>query len=115
MASTTAATADTLVRAAGLLIYRRKASVDEFLLLQASYEPFHWTPPKGKFSEVLTLFLSDQGHVDPGENEWTAAIREVREEAGIDAMDKLEIHTEFKHEMFYTVKSKPKKVGIFKI
>lgn len=36
-----------LVRAAGLLIYRKIAGQIEYLLLQASYEPYHWTPPKG--------------------------------------------------------------------
>lgn len=79
-------------RAAGLLIYRKNLNLIEYLLLQASYEPFHWTPPKG--------------HVDAGEDEWTAAVREVREEAGIDVASALEVHKDFKYEMHYTAISK---------
>jgi 8-oxo-dGTP pyrophosphatase MutT (NUDIX family) len=52
------------------------------------------------------------GHVDPGEDEWTAAMREVQEEAGIDAKSKLEIIPNFKHEMHYTANSEPKKVNL---
>ncbi|KAL3097446.1 hypothetical protein niasHS_003894 [Heterodera schachtii] len=82
---------ESLVRAAGFLIYRKNtAGQIEYLLLQVSYEPFHWTPPKG--------------HVDPGEDEWTAAIRETMEEAGID-VNKLRIHKEFMYEMRYLSKS----------
>jgi len=35
------------IRAAGFVIYRRIASQVQYLLMQASYQPFHWTPPKG--------------------------------------------------------------------
>ena len=42
------------IRAAGILIYRKKADLVEYLLLQASYPPFHWTPPKG-FLNFLSL------------------------------------------------------------
>uniref|UniRef100_A0A915D833 Bis(5'-nucleosyl)-tetraphosphatase [asymmetrical] n=1 Tax=Ditylenchus dipsaci TaxID=166011 RepID=A0A915D833_9BILA len=84
-----------LVRAAGLLIYRQTNNVVEFLLLQASYEPHHWTPPKG--------------HVDPGEDEWTAAIRETKEEASIEASS-LDIDKNFCHEMHYQAKGQEKKV-----
>lgn len=42
-----------LIRAAGLLIYKRQQNVTLYLLLQASYEPFHWTPPKGNQINVL--------------------------------------------------------------
>ena len=61
-------------RAAGLVIFRLKegASVGsaEWLLLQTSYGEHHWTPPKG--------------HVDPGEDDITAALRETHEEAGLE-------------------------------
>jgi len=50
------------------------------------------------------------GHVDPGENEWQAAIREVKEESGIDANEKLTLIKDFKHEMFYYVNSELKRV-----
>uniref|UniRef100_A0A1I8BIU4 Bis(5'-nucleosyl)-tetraphosphatase [asymmetrical] n=1 Tax=Meloidogyne hapla TaxID=6305 RepID=A0A1I8BIU4_MELHA len=55
-------------------------------------------------------FFSTFGHVDPGENEWQAAIREVKEESGIDANEQLTIIKDFKHEMFYYVKSELKRV-----
>jgi hypothetical protein len=35
------------IRAAGFVIFRRLANQIQYLLMQASYEPFHWTPPKG--------------------------------------------------------------------
>lgn len=37
-----------IIRAAGILIYRRVAGRVEYLLLQASYPPYHWSPPKGQ-------------------------------------------------------------------
>ncbi|EFO16047.2 bis(5'-nucleosyl)-tetraphosphatase [Loa loa] len=78
-----------IVRAAGMLIYRHNAGRIEYLLLQASYPPYHWTPPKG--------------HVDPGEDEWLAALRETSEEAGITA-DNLDVHVDFVEVMKYVVK-----------
>ncbi|CAD5211425.1 unnamed protein product [Bursaphelenchus xylophilus] len=84
------------VRAAGLLVYRVVGEKKfEYLLLQASYEPHHWTPPKG--------------HVDPGEDEWQAALRETQEEAHIE-QSQLEIDKNFKYEMFYEANGKPKSV-----
>ena len=80
-----------LVRAAGLIIYRRKGSnlsPVEYLLLQTSYGQHHWTPPKG--------------HVDPGEDEFETALRETREEAGYSRQD-LEIFEGFKKELNYDV------------
>ncbi|KAF8367317.1 ndx-4, partial [Pristionchus pacificus] len=82
------------VRAAGLVVFRRAPAI-EFLLLQASYPPHHWTPPKG--------------HVDPGEDEWTAALRETKEEANIDK-DQLSIREDVHHTLCYEVKGKPKTV-----
>ncbi|VDN34121.1 unnamed protein product [Gongylonema pulchrum] len=78
-----------VVRAAGMLVYRRSGGKFEYLLLQASYPPYHWTPPKG--------------HVDPGEDEWAAALRETREEAGI-AADSLDVHEDFAEVLKYVVK-----------
>ncbi|CAJ0570458.1 unnamed protein product, partial [Mesorhabditis spiculigera] len=85
------------VRAAGLVVYRRPEATGatEFLLLQASYPPYHWTPPKG--------------HVDPGEDEWTAAIRETEEEAHIKK-DHLDIHEDIHHTLYYPVKGRMKSV-----
>uniref|UniRef100_A0A914YCD1 Bis(5'-nucleosyl)-tetraphosphatase [asymmetrical] n=1 Tax=Panagrolaimus superbus TaxID=310955 RepID=A0A914YCD1_9BILA len=84
------------VRAAGLLVYRPVKDGVEYLLLQASYKPFHWTPPKG--------------HVDPGEDEWTAALRETKEEAGINA-DQLEIDKDFNFIQRYIANGEPKTVA----
>uniref|UniRef100_A0AC35EYU9 Bis(5'-nucleosyl)-tetraphosphatase [asymmetrical] n=1 Tax=Panagrolaimus sp. PS1159 TaxID=55785 RepID=A0AC35EYU9_9BILA len=84
------------VRAAGLLVYRPIKDGFEYLLLQASYPPHHWTPPKG--------------HVDPGEDEWTAALRETKEEAGITS-DQLEIDKGFNYIQKYVVNGKPKTVA----
>ncbi|XP_055303025.1 bis(5'-nucleosyl)-tetraphosphatase [asymmetrical]-like [Sitodiplosis mosellana] len=62
-------------RGAGLLVFRRFDSQIEYLLLKASKgsPPKHWSPPKG--------------HMDPGEDDFTAALRETREEAGYTADD----------------------------
>jgi len=43
------------------------------------------------------------GHVDPGEDDIAAAIRETKEEAGISA-SQVEIHEGFRYEMQYEVK-----------
>ncbi|KAG4068582.1 hypothetical protein HA402_004923 [Bradysia odoriphaga] len=64
-------------RAAGFLIFRKLNEQIEYLLLRASYGKRHWTPPKG--------------HVDPGEDDFTTALRETREEAGYAEND-LVIH-----------------------
>ena len=55
-------------RAAGFLIFRRVVDKIEYLLLQASYGMFHWSPPKG--------------YCDPGEDDFETAVREVKEESG---------------------------------
>ena len=41
--------------AAGFIIFRRKTSDIEFLLLQASNGKNHWTPPKGIIHETEYL------------------------------------------------------------
>ncbi|PAV60360.1 hypothetical protein WR25_07834 [Diploscapter pachys] len=84
-----------VVRAAGLVVYRKLDNKTQFLLLQASYPPHHWTPPKG--------------HVDPGEDEWIAALRETKEEAGIDSKE-LDIHKDCHETLRYTAHNKPKSV-----
>lgn len=36
-------------KAAGFVVYRKnRDELIEYLLMQASYANFHWTPPKGK-------------------------------------------------------------------
>ncbi|CAI5437422.1 unnamed protein product [Caenorhabditis angaria] len=84
-----------VVRAAGLVIYRQVAGKTEYLLLQASYPPYHWTPPKG--------------HVDPGEDEWTAALRETKEEANLDRTQ-YTVHEDCHETLYYQAKRKAKSV-----
>lgn len=100
-----------VVRAAGLLIYRPANNGFEYLLLQASYPPHHWTPPKGWFGQIFKPFKFHYfiGHVDPGEDEWQAAIRETKEEAGISA-EQLEIDKSFNHVQSYVANGEPKTV-----
>ena len=60
----------------------------QFLLMQATYGNFHWSPPKG--------------HVKPGETDYEAAIRETKEEAGLsDSV--LPVMYDFKIELRYNV------------
>lgn len=67
------------------------------------------------FKSYLTSFIipfnvvTFRGHVDPGENERQAAIRETQEEAGI-TIDRLEIANGFEHDMRYKVKGREKRV-----
>ncbi|CAJ0927584.1 unnamed protein product, partial [Mesorhabditis belari] len=56
-----------MARSAGLFLVKLSNSEEPlFLLLQASKHPHHWSPPKG--------------HIDPGESDLEAAIRETEEE-----------------------------------
>jgi len=82
-------------RAAGFLIYRLVSTDIQYLLLKASYGSHHWTPPKG--------------HVDPGEDDYTTALRETREEAGYTEQD-LKIYKEITKTLNYNVKEEPKTV-----
>ncbi|CAG0905739.1 unnamed protein product [Cyprideis torosa] len=105
-----------VVRAAGLVVFRRSSSAltsasssgsgssinsvqsakkVEYLLLQTSYGEHHWTPPKG--------------HVDPGEDDRTTALRETMEEAGLGP-NVLKILEGFSSTLKYLVKGKPKEV-----
>ncbi|XP_042562431.1 bis(5'-nucleosyl)-tetraphosphatase [asymmetrical] isoform X2 [Clupea harengus] len=87
------------LRACGFIIFRRLAQSPpdniEYLLLQTSYGEHHWTPPKG--------------HVDPGEDDLTTALRETREEAGLGE-EHLRIANNFLKELRYQVRGKDKTV-----
>ncbi|XP_026203391.1 bis(5'-nucleosyl)-tetraphosphatase [asymmetrical] [Anabas testudineus] len=89
------------LRACGFIVFRRLVGCFpppdkiEFLLLQTSYGKHHWTPPKG--------------HVDPGEDDLTTALRETKEEAGLGA-EHLRVIDGFIHELHYEVRGKPKEV-----
>uniref|UniRef100_A0A8C6UJQ6 Bis(5'-nucleosyl)-tetraphosphatase [asymmetrical] n=1 Tax=Neogobius melanostomus TaxID=47308 RepID=A0A8C6UJQ6_9GOBI len=76
------------LRACGFIIFRcvPPESAIEFLLLQTSYGEHHWTPPKG--------------HVDPGEDDLTTALRETQEEAGL-SREQLSVVPEFVRELHY--------------
>ncbi|KAM7353151.1 purine phosphoribosyltransferase family protein Apf [Cochliomyia hominivorax] len=80
-------------RAAGFVIFRRLRDEIEYLLLKASYGDFHWSSPKG--------------HVDPGEDDYTTAVRETREEAGYTE-DDLIIYKDNPISLNYKVKGEPK-------
>ena len=83
---------DAVKRAAGFVIYRQKGDI-EWLLMQTSYGQHHWTPPKG--------------HLDPGEDDMTAALRETKEEAGLDK-EQLTVFQDVKAELRYQAFGKPK-------
>ncbi len=56
---------------AGGIVVRREESVTRFLLVTARRQPGQWVFPKG--------------HIEAGETPEQAAVREVQEEAGVDA------------------------------
>ncbi|KAL0977785.1 hypothetical protein UPYG_G00161160 [Umbra pygmaea] len=89
------------LRACGFIVFRRLGQPTpppdniEYLLLQTSYGEHHWTPPKG--------------HVDPGEDDLTTALRETREEAGLGE-EHLHVLDGFFQELRYEVQGRPKEV-----
>jgi 8-oxo-dGTP pyrophosphatase MutT (NUDIX family) len=56
---------------AGGVVIRREGKTSTYLLVRSSMDPRHWVFPKG--------------HIEPGESPEMAALREVREEAGVRA------------------------------
>lgn len=119
------------VRACGLIVFRLLANCVppkdiEYLLLQTSYGEHHWTPPKGNSNITLIIQLkmyeshlcsivnmvpptSSSGHVDPGEDDLTTALRETEEEAGLTA-EHLRVIDGFEQQLHYEVRGKPKDV-----
>ncbi|XP_072315646.1 bis(5'-nucleosyl)-tetraphosphatase [asymmetrical] [Eucyclogobius newberryi] len=84
------------LRACGFIIFRRLPPENiEFLLLQTSYGEHHWTPPKG--------------HVDPGEDDLTTALRETQEEAGL-GLEQLSVVDGFLQTLRYEVRGRSKDV-----
>jgi bis(5'-nucleosidyl)-tetraphosphatase len=61
---------------------------------------------QNSFSLNILVF---SGHVDPGEDDFTTALRETREEAGYIESD-LKIHPDISFTLNYCVKNKPKNV-----
>ncbi|KHJ47019.1 putative Bis(5'-nucleosyl)-tetraphosphatase [Trichuris suis] len=82
-------------KAAGFVVFKRVDGLIKYLLLQASDRDHHWTPPKG--------------HLDEGETDLDAAIRETREESGLERND-YSIIPDFRHVMKYLANGKPKEV-----
>lgn len=106
-------------RACGFVIFRRFQGTIEYLLLQAANGVHHWCPPKGKNHKkylkkqrilnkkiIPSIF---KGYVDKGENDMEAAIRETREETGIQKND-LKIFEDAKQELSYQAWGKQKTV-----
>ena len=56
---------------AGGIAYRVVEGLPQYLIVTAKKNPEHWVLPKG--------------HIEPGETPEAAAIREVREETGVEA------------------------------
>ena len=80
-----------VVRAAGMMVFRRHRNTIQYLMMKASYGSKHWTPPKG--------------HVDPGEDLLQTAIRETEEESGLKMDQDYKMVRDFKVETHYKVKS----------
>ena len=87
-------------RSCGIIIFRRAFtnSVVEYLLLQASHGSHHWTPPKG--------------HVESGESDEETALRETREETGLE-VHALHLARDFEVVLEYPVNGAVKKVTYF--
>ncbi|EPT26517.1 hydrolase, NUDIX family protein [Toxoplasma gondii TgCatPRC2] len=92
-------------RAAGFLVYKidenakaNEANKVQFLMMRASYEPFHWTPPKG--------------HVDGTEKPLETALRETEEETGFAECD-LVVDSQFERRLHYVARGKQKETIYF--
>ncbi len=84
-----------LEKSAGIILFRRNGNAVRFLLIKNAAHG-HWDFPKG--------------HIDPGEDEMQAALRETREECGIAA---LEIVPDFREVITYKVGANQKEVAYF--
>lgn len=79
-------------KSCGLIVYYKKGDFVEYLLLH--YPQGHWDLPKG--------------HVEEGENEKQTALRELKEETGIDDA---EVKESFREEIHYFFKRKEKLIS----
>jgi len=98
-------------KAAGFVIYRKnRDEIIEYLLMQASYANYHWTPPKGTNTKyfygaiyIFVDFILIAGHLEKDESNMDAAIRETEEEAGIKVKD---LNVDLSFEKVLTVRTK---------
>ena len=87
-----------VVQSAGLAVFRQVKDEDtselrvEWLMVQ-DWTP-HWTPPKGR--------------LDPGENAMEAALRETKEESGLEPATMLTIYEDISTQISYVRKIRPK-------
>src|SRR5687768_5733671 len=77
----------------------RSAGVDVYRIPPRQTEPEFLLLDNGKFWDY------PKGHVEAGEDDLTAALRELREEAGIAAAD-AELAEGFRHEITYFFRDK---------
>ena len=87
-----------VVQSAGLAVFRQVKDEEtselkvEWLMVQ-DWTP-HWTPPKGR--------------LDPGENAMEAALRETKEESGLEPATMLTIYEDISTQISYVRKIRPK-------
>lgn len=81
-------------KSCGIIVFRKYHGNTELLLIKHA-NGGHWSFPKG--------------HVEPGETETETAIREVKEETGIDAM----VDTSFREVVCYNPKKDTQKHVIY--
>ncbi|MCA3339273.1 MAG: NUDIX domain-containing protein [Roseomonas sp.] len=81
---------------AGAVVFEGSGDSLKFLLVKANDAESHWVLPKG--------------HIENGEDAWSAALREVREETGVIAKRDCILEID---RIFYSVGGKPVSVTYF--
>lgn len=79
---------------AGIVVYYKRKDILEYLLLH--YQSGHWDLPKG--------------HIDPGETKEQTALRELKEETGLEAV----IHEGFEESFSYFLADYKTKEPVYK-
>lgn len=87
---------DQLIRAAGVLLLQGEPSPKNSAVFQ---------PEKFLLMKHKRRWDLPKGHVDPGEDEFETAVRELEEETGIP-IDAVEFLQPFKYEIFYVVRER---------
>lgn len=81
-------------KSCGAILYRKHKGIIEYLLIK-SLANGHWGFPKG--------------HIEEDETESQTALREIKEEVGLD----VELNTTFREEIHYTVNENINKTVVF--